>query len=184
MNSVFLEGEMRKHFVAMGVGMLLLAGGAHAAGAEEGTVKAMAPWQGQGYAFPVGPDQAFLVAVYSGVLLVDDGKGPMHAASIVCPASAEGDLAKLTKNAQGYCIITNEDGDRIFARFSCTGDLESCQGPFTLTGGTGKFAGISGEGEMVSRLQARQLTTVTGFESARQVVEGVAVWPKLSYRIP
>ena len=52
--------------------------------AEEGSVKAVATWKGRSFAFPVGNDQAYLVGVYSGILYVDDGKGPLHAASIVC----------------------------------------------------------------------------------------------------
>ena len=43
--------------------------------AEEGTVKATAAWEGQGYAFPVGEDQAYMVSVYAGVKFVDAGKG-------------------------------------------------------------------------------------------------------------
>ncbi len=152
--------------------------------AEEGSVKAVATWKGRAFIFPVGNDQAYLVGVYSGVLYVDDGKGPLHAASIVCPGTAEGDLKKETKSGQGRCILTDEDGNRVYARFTCTGDLESCRGPFMIEGGTGKFAGITGEGEMISRIQVNQLTTVAGYATAEQHGEGVAMWPSLSYRIP
>ena len=44
--------------------------------------------------------------------------------------------------------------------------------------------GGDGEGEMISQLQARALLVVEGFESVRQHGEGVAVWPRLTYRIP
>lgn len=151
---------------------------------EEGSVKAVATWKSRAFVFPVGNDQAYLVGVYSGVLYVDDGKGPLHEGSIVCPATAEGDLKKGTKSGQGRCILTDDDGNRVYARFTCTGDLEGCRGPFTIEGGTGKFAGITGEGEMISRIQVRQLTTVVGYDTAEQQGEGVAVWPSLSYQIP
>ncbi len=82
------------------------------------------------------------------------------------------------------CILTDEDGNRVYARFTCTGDLEGCRGPFTIEGGTGKFAGITGEGEMISRIQVNQLTTVAGYATAEQHGEGVALWPSLSYQIP
>lgn len=152
--------------------------------AEEGSAKAMAAWKGRAFVFPVGQDQAYLVGVYSGILYVDNGKGPLHAASIVCPATGEGDLKTRTKTGQGRCILTDEDGNRIYARFTCSGDLESCRGPFTIEGGTGKFTGITGEGEMISHMQVRQLTTVVGFESVEQQGEGVAVWPSIHYTIP
>jgi len=152
--------------------------------AEEGTVKAVSPWKGQGFVFPVGPDQLYMVAVYSGVMLVDDGKGPLHAATIVCPGTVEADVKKGTKTGYAKCVITGEQGDRVFAEMNCTGDAEGCRGPFKLTGGTGKFTGITGEGEMFSQIQAREIILVSGVESAHQLGEGVAVWPKLTYRIP
>lgn len=154
------------------------------AGAEEGTVKAAATWKARSFVFPVGQDQAYLVGVYSGTFFVDDGKGALHAASIVCPATAEGDLKSVTKTGQGRCILTDEEGNRVYARFTCKGDLEGCRGPFTVVGGTGKFDGITGEGEMISRILVRQITTVTGFQNAEQEGEGIATWPSLTYRIP
>jgi hypothetical protein len=154
------------------------------ASAEEGTVKAAATWKARSFVFPVGQDQAYLVGVYSGTLYVDDGKGALHAASIVCPATAEGDLKSMTKTGQGRCILTDDDGNRIYARFSCSGDLEGCRGPFKIDGGTGRFTGITGEGEMISRILVRQMTTVMGFETVEQEGEGIAVWPSLTYRIP
>ena len=161
--------------------MLILMGIAQA---EEGTVKATAAWEGQGYAFPVGEDQAYTVAVYAGVMFVDDGKGSLDAASIVCPGTIEGNLAKGTKTGDGRCIITDRDGDRVFARFTCSGDLDGCRGPFTIAGGTGKFTGISGGGEMISRIQARQITTYAGLDDVQHQGAGLAVWPALHYKIP
>lgn len=153
--------------------------------AEQNEIKAMAPWKGEGYAFPIENDQVFMVAVFSGTLFVEDGKGALHAGSIVCPGTVQADLQAQTKTGEGHCIITNQEGARIYARFTCSGNnLESCRGPFTLTGGTGKFTGITGGGEMVSQIQVRQVTIVEGFESASQRGEGIAVWPKLSYNIP
>ena len=170
--------------VAAMVVALAVAGFGVAALAGEGTVKAMAPWRGQGYAFPVGEDQVYMVAVYSGVMFVDDGKGPLHEASIVCPGTVNGNMKTMTKTGEGRCIITDGDGDRVYASFTCKGDPEGCRGPFKLVSGTGKFAGITGEGEMISRIQGRQVMVVAGYEGAQQLGEGVAVWPKLTYKIP
>ena len=153
--------------------------------AEEGTVKATAAWESQGYAFPVGEDQAYMVAVYTGVMFVDGGKGALEAASVVCPGTLDANLAKGTKTGEGRCTITDVDGDRVFARYSCSGDiLESCRGPFTIVSGTGMFAGITGGGEMISRVQARQFTAFAGMENVHQQGIGAAVWPALQYKIP
>jgi hypothetical protein len=152
--------------------------------AEEVTVKATAAWEGQGYAFPVGEDEAYMVAVYAGVMFVDGAKGSLDAASIICPGTIDGNLAKGTKRGEGRCIITDQDGDRVFARFTCSGDLDSCRGLFTITEGTGKFAGITGEGEMISRIKARQLTAYAGVDDVQQQGAGLAMWPALHYKIP
>ena len=161
--------------------MVMLSGYGYA---EEATVKAMSPWRGQGFAFPVGPGQVYMLAVYSGVMLVDDGKGSLHAATIVCPGTVDADMKKGTKTGYGKCIITGESGDRVFAEMHCTGDVTGCQGTFKITGGTGKFAGITGEGEMISKIQSREITLISGVETAHQLGEGIAIWPKLTYRIP
>lgn len=180
--------RMNKWVAAVAIALCLLdvscSAFAEEGAAKEGAVKAMAPWKSRSFVFPTGQNQAYLVGVHSGILFVDDGKGPLHAASIVCPVTAEGDLKAMTKRGQGHCIITDEEGNRIYARFTCTGDLTGCRGPFKIESGTGKFAGITGEGEMISRIEARQLTTVVGYDTAEQMGEGVAVWPSLTYKIP
>ena len=152
--------------------------------AEQATIKAMAPWKGEGFAFPIGDERVYMVAVFSGIMFVEDGQGALHAGSLVCPATVEADLKTVTKSGKGHCIISNTEGERVYAEFSCTGDFEGCKGPFKITGGTGKFTGITGEGEMISKIQTRELTVVEGFESARQHGEGIAVWPRITYNIP
>jgi hypothetical protein len=174
-----VNGTMKMTMLAAAIVMLSVPGYA-----EEGTVRAMSPWKGQGFAFPVGPGQVYMVAVYSGVMLVDEGKGALHAATIVCPGTVDADMKKGTKTGYGKCIITGESGDRVFAEMHCTGDVTGCQGTFKITGGTGKFAGITGEGEMISKIMAREITLISGAETAQQEGEGVAIWPKLTYRIP
>ena len=176
--------KYRRAFLTIMVGGVFLFGLMGPVWAEQGEIRATAPWEGDGYTFPIGNDRLYMVAVFTGTIFVEDGKGALHTGSIVCPATVEGDLKTMTKTGQGHCIITNDDGDRIYADYKCTGDFEACRGPFTLVGGTGKFTGITGEGEMESRIQSRNLLLVEGFESARQHGEGIAFWPKLTYQFP
>lgn len=157
-------------------------GGCALAGEE--TVRAMSPWGGQGYMFPIGDDRTYMVAVYSGTMFIEDSKGALHATSIVCPATVEGNLRTMSKSTQGHCIISDIDGDRVYAQISCTGDTENCRGFLKVESGTGKFAGITGEGEMVSQLESREAIAVEGFVPARQTITGIAWWPKLTYNIP
>lgn len=44
--------------------------------AEQATVKATAPWKGEGFAFPIGENRVYMVAVFSGILFVEDSRGP------------------------------------------------------------------------------------------------------------
>jgi len=118
--------------------------------AEQTTVKAMAPWKGEGFAFPIGADRVHMIAVFTGIMFVEDAQGALHAGSLACPSTVDANLTTMTKSGKGHCIISNTEGERVYAEFSCTGNLEGCRGPFTITGGTGKFTGISGEGEMIS----------------------------------
>jgi hypothetical protein len=37
---------------------------------------------------------------------------------------------------------------------------------------------------MISKILARKLTVVVGFEPVEQEGEGIAVWPSVTYRIP
>ncbi|MBI3804214.1 MAG: hypothetical protein HY282_10685 [Nitrospirae bacterium] len=152
--------------------------------AEEKVVQATSPWQARGYAFPVSDDEVYLVSVFTGTMFVTNDRGALNSLSIVCPGTMNGNLKTNTKSGQGRCILSDVDGDRVYAHFTCTGDPQSCRGPFELNGGTGKFIGITGRGEMISQMQVHQTGTVAGYETSQLLSEGVAVWPKLTYNIP
>ncbi|MDH4193988.1 MAG: hypothetical protein OEV70_07550, partial [Nitrospirota bacterium] len=81
--------------------------------AEQKEVKAMAPWEGEGFAFPIGNDRVYMVAVFTGIMFVEDGEGALHAGSLVCPATVEADLKTATKSGRGHCIISNTEGERV-----------------------------------------------------------------------
>ena len=82
---------LRVIMITMIFGFGLLGFGTFAV-AEEGEIQAVAPWEGEGHAFPIGNDRLYMVAVYSGTIFVDKGEGMLHSASIVCPATVEMDL--------------------------------------------------------------------------------------------
>ena len=155
-----------------------------AAAAEEGTVQALAAWQGQGRFFQTGQDQALFFGAFGGTLFLQNQTGALDAAKIVCPAMLELNLNDGTQSAEGRCIVTVKSGDRAFARWRCTGkSLQGCAGKFELTGGTGKLLGITGESEFVVRSAIAEFA-VKGDESVQETAAGLAVWPTLKYRIP
>ncbi len=151
---------------------------------EEGSVKATAAWQSEGYAFEIGYHRAFLVGVWTGILFVEAGKGSLDADSIVCPSTVEVDLETGRRVVEGRCIITDKDSNAAYARLSCIGDALNCKGQFKFTGGTGKFTGISGESTFTSRIEVRQITAFTHGEAAQHIAAGMTKWAKLNYKIP
>ncbi|MBL8052602.1 MAG: hypothetical protein JNK03_04470 [Nitrospira sp.] len=124
-----------------------------------------------------------MVDVYAGVMFVNGGKGSPDMASVVCQGTLDANLAKGRKTGERRCTITDADGNRVFARYFCSGDiLESYRGPCTILRGTGSVAGITGGGEMMVRVPARQFTASAGVENAHQQAIGVALWPAVQFQ--
>ena len=67
-------------------------------------------------------------------------------------SSGTAEITGNTSRWQGFNVDTMANGDKIFARLQCTfslnadGTTKNGECEFTQTGGTGKFAGIKGEG--------------------------------------
>jgi hypothetical protein len=87
--------------------------------------------------------QSFVTYEVDGVARNDAG-GPMfNFFGVRCIALEEGpDPSKFT--GHGTCTFTDADGDNIFTPYNSTGGRG---GTFEVAGGTGKFAGITGNGE-------------------------------------
>jgi hypothetical protein len=170
----------------IGLAAVLLAGPARiAVAAEEGAASALATWAGQGRLFQTGEKQALFVGAFQGVLFIENGQGILHAARILCPGSMDVDLGTGDQKGEGRCIVTGRSGDRLFARWTCAGPhLRGCNGKFTLTGGTGKFLGITGESEFVVKTVVQEISPGSGPVDIKEAMGGLAVWPELRYRIP
>jgi len=153
-------------------------------GAQEGTVKAAAAWVGQGRFLPTGAGISYFVGTFSGVLFVDKDEGPFNTAKILCPATLEVNVNGGSQRGEGRCLITLNPTDQVYAKWTCTGVHQvECKGTFTLTGGTGRFAGITGESEFRVRSAIAELVARPG-ELVQETAAGLAEWPTLRYRIP
>ena len=152
--------------------------------AGENTVKAMATWQAQGLVTQVDKDQALMVGALMGALFIDGGHGQLDASSLICPGSIVLNLNTGARSGQGRCVITDKDGDKIYAKWSSRGNEKGMKGPFNFVGGTGKFMGISGENSWILRIAMRAMAGAVSDDSFQQVAAGLAVWPKLKYKLP
>ena len=152
--------------------------------AEEGTVKMFAPWQSGGQVFQVGPDKLLFQGRAEGIMYIEDGEGALDAALFVCPGSREISLAQKKVVASGRCIIKGSGGGTVFAEFECSGKPGVCNGKFTLTGGTGRFAGITGGGDIIVRTVLGEMASDLQSGETISGSAGLAIWPSLSYKIP
>ena len=159
--------------------------GLPAAAAEEGKLNAFATWEGRGDYIQTGEKQQTFTGALVGVIYVITDHGPTPSGAMVCPVSVEVNQADASQTAKGHCTITTEDGSRVYSDAACTGfQLVGCAGDMKLTGGTGRFAGVSGGGKMVIRAGSR--TVVPGKAEVVNPVAGTgtAYWEALEYKLP
>ena len=169
---------------AVVAGAVILGAGSGLGHAEEGTVQALSSWQARVRVFVTGPQQAFMLGAFGGRLFVERESGALDAAQLMCPATIEADYEAKVQRGQGRCVITTRGGDRVFARWTCSGQPDTgCAGKFTLTAGTGRLQGITGEGDLVLRLVWSEILQMDRQETEYDLA-GLAVWPALRYRIP
>ena len=156
--------------------MLLMLTTAALAQDEAVTFNAFAVIQGTGSVARTGDIRATMAGTFEGQFFVDAGEGPIHAGRILCPASAHIDLDTTKQSASGACTFNALDGAVAWGDWECTGfNLVGCHGTFKLTGGTGRFAGATGEATLIWRpshavLKKQLEGTVT------HDISGVLIW--------
>jgi hypothetical protein len=88
------------------------------------------------------------------------------------------------QTGDGSCTITSPDGAQLYSALACSGvHLVGCSGEMKLTGGTGRFQGISGGGKFTMRsdLHGMEISTT---DSIAEDVHGIIFWPELQYTLP
>jgi hypothetical protein len=86
------------------------------------------------------------VGEFSGTTFNGKGQGFMHNGSLICPGSNDIYFEGGPGGAEGHCIFTDADGDKIFSAWSCKSPKlgAPCDGTLKFTAGSGKYEGISG----------------------------------------
>ena len=153
--------------------VMLILGLVQTAAAEEATIKAFAVWQGQGQATQTGLNEATFVGILAGTVYVDTEKGPVASGQIVCPALVKIKLDDRSQTASGRCTLTAADGAQLFAEIDCSGfHLIGCKGETKLTGGTGRFAEVTGGGPVTVRSDQRAFA-VPASGSVKEAATGI-----------
>jgi hypothetical protein len=157
---------------------------ARTAVADEGTAKILAPWEANGQLFQIAVDKLQFIGTFEGVMYIEHGDGLLDAALFTCPSTQIIHVLSNTLDGQGYCTIESPTGDYVYAEFTCNGEPGSCTGRFTLTGGTGRLAGITGESDMIVRtaLSGTAMNEATG--GTVSAAKGLAIWPEMRFEFP
>ncbi|MCH7553011.1 MAG: hypothetical protein IIC82_03315 [Chloroflexi bacterium] len=154
---------------ALAIALVFVLGGtAQAQLAKSGKFTGHFGFYSVGQIFEIEEGHLFWVGEFTGTFFNDAGSGVMHQASTKCPSS--NDIYGGVGHAQGYCIVTDSDGDKAFLSWNCEGPAgKQCDGTFDWTAGTGKYTGIQGKNTF-------QATFVTASE-------GFALW-QVNYKLP
>lgn len=81
-----------------------------------------------------------------GVAGTNNETSPFYMSSTLCVGSVKGIKGALKES--GLCTYTRPDGDQIYMSYEADGKMGTpMKGTFTLVGGTGKCAGMTGSGE-------------------------------------
>ena len=92
-------------------------------------------------------DHIVWVGEFSGANFNTKGSGFMHNTGMRCPGLNH--IKDGTAQADGYCILTDGEGDIAVSRWECSGPaMGSCVGTFKWLSGTGKYATLKGGGRI------------------------------------
>lgn len=164
--------------------ILILCGWSNLTYAASSTVSAVIPWQGQGQIFPVGTDKLRFLGSIEGIMYVETDEGEMDEAFVQCPIVQDIDATNQRTSATGNCTIVVSTDDAVFAELTCNGMAGRCSGEFKLTGGTGRFSGISGSGKMIVRSPVHALAADLSDGTVLRVAAGILQMPELRFSLP
>jgi hypothetical protein len=152
--------------------------------ADQGTAKILAPWEANGQLFQIAVDKLQFIGTFEGIMYIEHGEGLLDAALFTCPSTQIIHVLSNQLEGHGFCTIESPTGDSVYAEFTCNGEPGSCTGQFTLTGGTGRLAGITGESDMIVRtaLSGTAMNEATG--GTVSAAKGLAIWPEMRFEFP
>jgi hypothetical protein len=122
------------------------------------------------------------VGAFSGVVFVEDEGELALGGNIMCPGVMEIDLASERQTGSGHCVISNAEGERVYADWTCSGEhIMGCEGKFTLTAGTGSYAGITGGGDMLVQSGLHASAVSGPGNIVQRSASGLVIWRNLRF---
>ena len=142
LKSIFGRG-LHKTALASALSLVLFAAfGASALAGElpkQGTYSLTWTFSGPYTLLEVGEDEWAWISNFTLVIWNNAGEGIYHDMTGDCI-----EIGGPERQTSGYCTYTDADGDKIFEAYT---EEEEGKGHDTLTGGTGKYAGLQGGGK-------------------------------------
>ena len=142
--------------------------------AKQGTYSAHPGWNFTGNILELEKGHQVWDGHEDGTFFNDAGSGFLHLTALTCTDTGEINNGVFV-NANGYCVVTDKDGDRAFVVWKCKGQPR-CEGDFQWTDGTGKYTGLTGNNTFHGGP-----TVPSGTVGNR--VQGYAVW-KGEWKLP
>ena len=112
--------------------------------AKSGSISFHTGWRDIAEATQVADKQILGQGRDVGVTFNDMGSGPLQLGPAICAYSFF--LTDGTGPVKGYCAFGDADSDRIYTDFTGTIGSDGANGTNVISGGTGKWAGVSGSG--------------------------------------
>lgn len=162
----------------------LCAGSATLQAQETQVVNAFAFWRGGGQVVQSGEHSATFVGALAGEFYIETDSGPLHAGQTQCPGIFKIDLESGKQSGSGTCVFIADDGAKAYGDWDCHGvALVGCRGSFTLTGGTGRLEGLTGESRFLLRADFHQVVQQPGAVTEDKSF-GIAAWRDLKLTLP
>jgi hypothetical protein len=132
---------------------------------------------------PTGPNRTVTISQSTMTALNVTGGGFLHNMAGRCAGMATMDNEAKTFENHGYCVYADAGGDQIFEKYDYPAQPQGTtpHGTGSWTGGTGKFAGISGEIEILNARvnpMTEGVAQFTGTKTGRYNFEAVTASAK------
>lgn len=173
-----------KAFTSFTLTVLFLCLSVSPARAESTVVSVIISWQGQGQIHPVGVGKYQFLGSIEGILYAETPDGLMNEAFVRCPVVQDFDAQFGSTSVSGRCVIVVSPEDTVFADLTCDGITGLCAGDFTITGGTGRFEGVTGSGEMTVRSPVHALAADLSEGAIIRAAAGILQVPELEVTVP
>ena len=132
--------------------------------AKQGTYTGLYGWSLSSTVHQLEEGHVYIQDVYKGTFFNDANEGFLHESSWVCFGVS--DLVNGKGDANGYCVITDNDNDNAFLIWKGIIDpATGFNGDYQWTGGTGKYTGMKGNNTFSA-------TTIGSTSEGRALLKG------------